>query len=92
MRATSKRLKAELLALQERMSDAGKADVLGPLVAAEDVRKAWDALTVEVRRNVIGTLMGVTLLSPGQGSKRPKDREQALRKTAESVRIDWRQD
>lgn len=69
VRTTSARLKGELAAIEEQMADAGRVDVLGPLVAAEDVRAAWRRLDVERKRAVVDALMTVTLHSPGRGAR-----------------------
>ena len=63
------------------MADAGRVDVLGPLVAARDVGKVWEALNGDRRRAIVDTLMSITLLPPGRGVRtfRP-----------ETVRIGWR--
>jgi DNA invertase Pin-like site-specific DNA recombinase len=49
------------------MADAGRLSVLGPLVAAEDVRAKWDGLDLDRQRAVIDALMTVTAHSPGRG-------------------------
>jgi hypothetical protein len=51
------------------MADAGRADVLGPLIAADDVASAWAGLDVDRRRAVVEKLMTVTLLPPGKGRR-----------------------
>ena len=84
-RASNDRL-VELLAVAEaRLAEAGKTDVLAPLLAAnDDAERAfvWDKeLTPERRRGVINTLMTVRLLPPGRGVRtfRPQ-----------SVDIEWK--
>jgi site-specific DNA recombinase len=74
-------IKARLTEVESQMIDTGRADVLGPLVGAEDVRAVWDALSVSRRRAVIDLLMTVVVHSPGRGTRtfRP-----------ESVQIIWR--
>jgi site-specific DNA recombinase len=39
------------------MADAGRVDVLGPLVQARDIRTAWETLSTDRRRAVIDALM-----------------------------------
>ncbi|WP_255392590.1 recombinase family protein [Kineosporia sp. A_224] len=56
-----------LAALDASMAEAGRVDLLGPLVAADDVHAAWDALVPEVRRRVAATLVDVVIHPPGRG-------------------------
>lgn len=81
LRAASERLRSRLAAVEAEMADAGRADVLGPLVTADDVRAGWDGLSVARRRAVIDALMAVTVYPPGRGTRtfRP-----------ETVQINWR--
>ncbi|MFF0876853.1 recombinase family protein [Micromonospora aurantiaca (nom. illeg.)] len=67
--------------VEAALSDAGRVNVLGPLVDAADPAAAWDALDIERQRAVIDALMTVRLLPPGRGTRtfRP-----------ESVVITWR--
>jgi DNA invertase Pin-like site-specific DNA recombinase len=80
VRRESPRLRAQLAEIEAQQTDAGRADVLGPLVNAPDVRAAVEALDTDRLRVVIDLLMTVTLLPPGRGTRtfRP-----------ESVVIDW---
>ncbi|GAB2736715.1 recombinase family protein [Sinomonas soli] len=55
--------------IDAQLADAGRADVLGPLVAAADVRAAWDAMTDARKRLVVDTLMTVTVHPPGRGTR-----------------------
>jgi site-specific DNA recombinase len=89
-RDATRRLKATVAATQAAMSDAGKADVLGPLVGAEDVAEAWAALDVDRQRRVVSTLMAITMTSPGKGSRGPRDEAGRLEHTSRSVLIAWR--
>ncbi|KRA11481.1 hypothetical protein ASD61_05220 [Leifsonia sp. Root60] len=80
LRAATSRLRDRLAAIEAELADAGRTDVLGPLVDAEDVAQAWNGLSVARQRAVITALMRVTLHPPGRGTRlfRP-----------ESVGIDW---
>jgi DNA invertase Pin-like site-specific DNA recombinase len=49
------------------MADAGRVDILGPLINADDVEKAWEALGVERKRRVIDVLLDIVVLPPGSG-------------------------
>ena len=62
-------LRAKLADLESRLADAGRVDVLGPLVAAGDVGKIWDALDVDRRRLVVDTLLTVTILPVKRGTR-----------------------
>jgi hypothetical protein len=48
------------------VADAGRADVLGPLVEAEDMATTWASLDTDRQRAVVATLARVVLLPPGQ--------------------------
>jgi DNA invertase Pin-like site-specific DNA recombinase len=67
LRTATERVRTNLAAVEARMADAGRVDVLGPLVSADDVRAVWDTLSVARRRAVIDTLMVVTVCPPGRG-------------------------
>lgn len=56
-----------IAAIEAQIADAGRVDVLGPLVAAEDVAVAWKALSLDRRRAVVDVLMTVRLHSIGRG-------------------------
>jgi site-specific DNA recombinase len=81
VRRESARLKKRLAEVEAQQADAGRVDVLGPLVDAENVRAVWEALGTDRQRAVIDTLMTVTLLAPGRGARtfRP-----------ESMIIEWK--
>ena len=49
------------------MANAGRTDILGPLVKAHDVRAVWEGLSTERRRVIIDALMTVKIMSPGRG-------------------------
>ncbi|MCZ2824184.1 MULTISPECIES: recombinase family protein [unclassified Modestobacter] len=69
VRTASARLRAELADVEARMADSGRADVLGPLVHAGDVRAVWAVLDPDRQRAVVDALMTVTLHSPGRGRR-----------------------
>ncbi|GAB3410977.1 recombinase family protein [Schumannella luteola] len=75
--------------LEAAMSDAGKVDVLGPLVSAGDVRTVWQALDSDRQRAVVKALMTLELRSPGKGSRAPRDGAARLAHTAATVGITW---
>lgn len=77
----SKTLQERLAVLEAEMADAGRVDVLGPLVGAEDVRAAWDAAGVARQRAIVQELMQVTIHPPGRGARTFDP---------ESVSIAWR--
>jgi len=57
--------------------------VLVPLVAVRNAAAVWEDLDLSRQRAVIRTLMTITLLSPGQGARRPFD--------PGTVQVTWRQ-
>lgn len=81
VRKSSARLRAELEVVEAEAAAAVHADALGPLVASGDVSEAWSALDIGQRRQVVDSLMVVTLLKPEAG-RREFD--------PASVRIAWR--
>jgi site-specific DNA recombinase len=81
LRAATERLREKLGDVEARMADAGRVDVLGPLVTAGDVRAAWDGLSDARRRAVVDLLMTVRLHAPGRGTRMFR---------AETVQIDWK--
>lgn len=83
VRRESARLKAKIAETELALADHGRADILGPLVLAEDTQAAWDALKGDTARQrlIVDTLMTVALYSTGRGTRvfRP-----------ETVEIIWR--
>lgn len=69
LRIATDRLRGRLAEIERELADAGRVDVLGALVDAEDAQAAWDALSLERRRAVISTLMQVTLHPVGRGTR-----------------------
>jgi len=70
-RSGAERLRSQLADIEERIADAGRVDILGPLVADtdEEVRARWEALDVDRQRAVIDVLMTVTLYPVGRGKR-----------------------
>jgi DNA invertase Pin-like site-specific DNA recombinase len=58
----------------------GMSPVVGSLLGTGDVRTGWDELTVEQRRNVVRSLLTVTILPAGRG-RRSFD--------PDTVRVEW---
>lgn len=81
VRKSSDRLRAELRAVEARMHDATHADVLTPLVTADDAQVAWDACDLAQKRTAIDALMTITLLAPKRGRQEFDPH---------SVRIEWK--
>lgn len=81
LRLATQRIRDRLSTIERSLADAGRVNVLGALVGAQDVQAVWDSLDVDRRRAVIDVLAGVTLHPPGRGVRtfRP-----------ETVSIDWR--
>ena len=68
-RSGTARGRERLAAVEAQMADAGRVDVLGPLVGVEDVQAVWDRLDVERRQAVIDTLAVIRLLPVGRGTR-----------------------
>jgi site-specific DNA recombinase len=92
LRAATERMRANLADVEAAMADAGRVDVLGPLVTSEDVRAVWDSLSTARKRQVIDVLATVTIHPPGRGSRIGRDEagQYDLKRVAETVEIDWR--
>jgi DNA invertase Pin-like site-specific DNA recombinase len=76
-------VRARVAEIEAQIADAGRVDLLGPLVQADDVSAAWAALNVERRRAVVDALMIVRLQAVGRGVRtfRP-----------ETVEVEWKTD
>jgi DNA invertase Pin-like site-specific DNA recombinase len=59
--------RAQLEGVTKQLARAATIDPLVGLVGAPDVRKAWKALELERKRNVLRALVQVTLKTPRQG-------------------------
>lgn len=81
-------VRARIGALEAALSDAGKVDVLGPLVGGE-VREVWSDLGIDRQRAVVKALMTVEMRSPGKGSRPPRDPDGRLAHTAATMAIHW---
>jgi hypothetical protein len=79
--ATRASLRLEVIGAE--LDTAAKENVLAPLVAADSAAAAWQELDLSRKRAVIKTLMTITLLSPGMGTRRPFD--------PATVQVTWRQ-
>lgn len=75
--------------LEAAMTDAGKVDVLGPLVTAGDVRAVWESLDVDRQRAIVRALMSIEMRSPGKGSRAPRDEVGRLAHTAATMPLRW---
>lgn len=69
VRRESARLNERLAEVEALQADAGRVDVLGPLIGADDVRAVWDGLGADRQRAVIDVLMNVVLMPPGRGTR-----------------------
>jgi DNA invertase Pin-like site-specific DNA recombinase len=67
LKAGTERLRTRLADLEARMVHVDRAPILADLVAAHDVRKAWEAAGLDRQRAVIDVLYTVTLLPRGPG-------------------------
>ena len=77
----SEAIRGRLEELERHMAKVVQVDSLGPLVTAPDVKLAWEAADLDIRRAVIDALMTVTMARVGQG-RRGFD--------AQTVVVDWR--
>lgn len=94
-------LRAEMAALEAQMSDAGRVDVLGDVVARaegagaayearwEAVAEAWQSLDVDRQRAIVRALLSIEMRSPGKGSRAPRDAAGRLAHTAATLALTW---
>jgi len=80
-RTATDRLRERRAQIEAKIADAGRVDVLGPLLAADDAAEAWGVLDMDRRRAVVDLLMEVTVYAVGRGTRtfRP-----------ETVGIEWK--
>jgi DNA invertase Pin-like site-specific DNA recombinase len=69
LRAATARINEKLAAAENAMADAGRVDLLGPLIRTDDARSAWDCLSDSTKRAVVDTLVTVTVHPPGRGTR-----------------------
>jgi site-specific DNA recombinase len=81
VKRSSERLRAELAEVEAKMRTATHADVLGPLVTAQDPGEVWRGYDLKQKRATIDALMTVTLLAPKRG-------RQAF--DPDTVEIEWK--
>jgi site-specific DNA recombinase len=84
MLAATERGNLRLAEIGTELDNAGRENVLTPLVAAGNAASAWTGLDLSRKRAVIKTLMTITLHSPGKGARRAFD--------PATVRVSWRRD
>ena len=94
-------LRAEMTALEAALSDAGRVDVFGDLVAEADaagdaadarwaaVAEAWAGLDIERQRAVVRKLLAIEMRSPGKGSRAPRDAAGRLAHTEATLGLVW---
>ena len=78
-REQAEKLSAQIGALEEQLQRASSSSAATTLAVAPDVASAWASLDLRSRRDVIRTLMTVTIEKAGRGA----------RFTPDQVRIDW---
>ena len=67
LKVITARLRQKIGTLEAAMADAGRTQLLGPLVGAPDVAKVWEGLTTAQRRAVIDTIADVVINPVGRG-------------------------
>jgi DNA invertase Pin-like site-specific DNA recombinase len=70
MIAATARGNTRLEEIAGELAGAARESVLAPLVAAENAAAVWEGLDLARKRAIIKTLMSITLLSPGKGTRR----------------------
>lgn len=86
-------LDAEIAKLEARLTDAGRVNALGPLVGVDDVRAAWEGLSIERQRAALAALVRtIRLLPPGRGARFGRDSDAWLdnwEKIAATIEVAW---
>ncbi len=67
--AGTERARARMAEIEAALADAGRVNILGPLIDADDVRAAWEALDTDRQRAVIAILMRVIIHPAGRGRR-----------------------
>lgn len=79
----TERTRARLVELEDSIVRASSGSTVARLVAAPDIRNAWDAAPIKAKREVIKALFARIVVDPVPRGTRTFD--------PESVRIEWRQ-
>lgn len=69
MRAANLRVRSRIAEVEGLLADAGRVNILGPLINSNDVAATWDGLDVSRQRAVVDTLMEVRLHLVGAGTR-----------------------
>ena len=67
--AATERTRARLAEIEQAMQHVSRAPVLADLVEADDVRQAWETLTLDRKRAVLDVLAIVRVLKAGAGRR-----------------------
>jgi site-specific DNA recombinase len=62
-------LKRRIAEFETRISEAGRRDIIAPLVQSDNIMSQWSSLKVSARRAVLETLMTVRLHPVGRGRR-----------------------
>lgn len=80
-------LRSEAADLESRIAAATASSALSGIADAEDVRVAWEGLSMGRRRTVVAALMGVTILPAARLGRQPGGESYF---DADSVLVDWK--
>jgi site-specific DNA recombinase len=69
LRVATERIRSRLESVEGQLADAGRVDLLGPMVNSDDVATAWVSASISRRRSVIALLAEVVIHPPGRGTR-----------------------
>jgi site-specific DNA recombinase len=69
LRVATERLTLRLTAIEASLADAGRVDVLGPLIGADNANDVWEFMETSAKRSVINILAKIILHPVGRGTR-----------------------
>lgn len=87
-RPAAREAERNIATLSAQVADAGRGDVLAPLLEADDVAASWDSRGIDEQRAIVRALWSsIEMTSPGKGSRPPRDDAGRMAHAARSVAL-----